>query len=218
MSYFVPDEAQTYAVKLRWWQLGHKSRMTQDWAIDSLIIDSPLDVSNISEIANQETENREFDYDYQLDQPSNRVRGKQFLHDAFQQKLWWRKINAEQVDSLCGRWGNNIMRGRSNTAEESILESSDFLVASTKGRVLSFEILVGDCGYGSESVELTVAAPVKFPVRFEISYDHGISLKLFNPLKVRGEKGHGPQIPSIYSKLDKWQSYQYSLEFLSGSR
>ena len=84
-----------------------------------------------------------------------------------------------------------------------------FLVASTgtKSRVLSCEILVGDCGYGSESVELTVAAPVKFPVRFEISYDHGIGLKLFNPLKVRGEKGHGPQIPSVYSKLDKWQSY-----------
>ena len=130
--------------------------------------------------------------------------------------LWWRKINVEQHDSFCGQQGH-IMRGRSNTAEESILETSDFWVMSTKGHILSFHMIVGDCIHGSDSVELATI-PVKFPVRFEISYDHGITWKLFHPLKVRGEKGQGPQIPSVYPKLDKWQTYQYSLHLISGAR
>lgn len=192
--------------------------MSEDWAIDSFIVDCPLDVSTASNPPKQRnTHSRELFPDYQDEEPvEESTRQREFLDSLFGQKLWWRKINVDHHDSFCGRQGH-IMRGRSNTAEESVLETSDFLVMSAKGRILSFEMLVGDCGSGSESVELAVVS-IKLPVRLEISYDHGVTWKLFHPMKVRGEKGPGPQIPSVYQKLDKWQTYQYSLEIISGAR
>lgn len=211
VSFYVPNEAQILAVKLRWWQLGPTGRMAEDWAIDSLIIDVPLNVS--TDLTGLEVQSETENEDYQAEQP---VPLKKLLDDVFGQKLWWRKINVEQINSFCGRRGR-ILRGRSNTAEESILETSDFFVASTSGRVLAFDMIVGDCSYNSDSVEL-VAAPVKFPVRLEVSHDHGITWKLFHPLQTRGQKGNGPQIPSVYYKLDKWQTYQYSLELVAGAR
>ena len=41
----VPENAKSNGVKLRFWQLNLNDRLIEDWAIDSLVIDSPLNVS-----------------------------------------------------------------------------------------------------------------------------------------------------------------------------
>jgi hypothetical protein len=71
----VPDEAQTNAVKLRWWQLGPAGRMTEDWAIDSFIIDRPLNISLTAlEILKQRNiPSRDLDPDYQAEEPEEPV-------------------------------------------------------------------------------------------------------------------------------------------------
>lgn len=217
VSFIVPPEAQTHATKLRWWQHERLGYIPVDWAIDSLIIDNPLNVSSSAGYTKlTEKQAIKADKKFQADQPIQLIKRPQnVLQDNFGQRLWWRKINVERVESFCGRRGN-VMRGRSNTVEESILETSDFFVENTIGRTFSFDIIVGDCTH-TVSNESTTLTSIKYPVRFEVSYDHGISWNLYHTLKVRGENGQGPQVPSIYEKLDKWHTYQYSLELLSGA-
>lgn len=200
---------------MRWWQLKPVGRsLVQDWAIDSFIFGSPLNLTAGLESQRSEQQLKETGSDFQEDQPSQWRPFDQLLEDEFGHTLWWRHVNSEKVDSFCGQKGK-IWRGRSNTAEESILETSDFLVATIKDRVLSFDITIGDCGIDSTSA---TATPIKTPVQFEISFNHGINWNLFHPFKTRGDKGESPQIPSVYYNLDKWQRFQYSLDFTTGER
>ena len=65
----VPDQAKVNGVKLRFWQSNpnDKDRPLDDWAIDSLIIDTPLNISARNP--------------------------RQDLTAVLGQRLWWRTVN-----------------------------------------------------------------------------------------------------------------------------
>lgn len=100
--------------------------------------------------------------------------------------------------------------GHSTTEEESILETSDFSMLGLEKTRLKFDLVVGWCN-GERNT------PVKYPVRFEVSFDYGITWRLFNQLKIRGQGGD-PQPPSVYFETKGWKTHVYSMSQLSGAR
>ena len=201
VSYVLPVEGRRDAVKLRWLQVAsiESTGELEDWAIDSLIIDSPIHL--ISPI----------DDGYQMDQPNNSPIIP--LHQQFGSRLWWRLLNAKSVQSFCGRIGEAIFIAKSNSDEDSVLETSDFVLNGNGTLGLSFDLNIGGC---ISPIGESAAAKMLLPIRLEMSVDYGVSWRMFHPLKLRGESGTGPQLPSLfYETSNQWKTYRFSLQSLS---
>ena len=194
----------------------------EDWVIDSLTIDSPLNLITSSSFIVATNKTEPIDVGYLMDEPINNshsvTSSSHSLYYKFGSRLWWRTVNAKPVASFCGQSGNDIddviLRAKSNSDEDSILETSDFVLSdgdTHQQRLgMSFDLIIGSCTVG-ESV-------AKVPIRLELSLDHGLSWKMFHPLKLRGQSGGtGPQSPSLfYETGNQWQNYRFSLQVLQG--
>ena len=124
---------------------------------------------------------------------------------------FWLVYSSLDGSSYCGC--SNTSKpwvGRSTAQEASILETSDFDMVGLGMSQLKFDLVVGWCNKDSN-------VPVKYPVRFEVSFDHGVTWRLFNSLKFRGEGG-GPQTPSVYFETNGWKTHYYSLSAFSNKR
>lgn len=174
---------------------------------------NPADLKNLGIFLSNERGAGEDDTSlYQRDETPVMLRSKN-LPELLPQKLWWRKTNSDYVGEHCGQRGR-IMRGKSSATEESVLETSDFFADSLAGRLLLFDVIVGSCNNRQEQVDQSYE--MKFPLRLEASFDHGVTWSLFHSLKLRGETGNDPQSPSVFVQLGKWKTYRYSLDHLSG--
>lgn len=283
----MPEEVRIATVKLRFWQLAATEQQLEDWAIDSFIFESTLNMSrsgkpetlalidaraetddaqnapnalidettqnhavtlkendinnddlqqtsaidiqppelsldddeddfvqqshqslSIFDIRSKEDDTQQF----QSDEPPDLAASKN-LSEILTHKLWWRKANCAYVGEYCKQRGR-IMQGKSTATEESVLETSDFFAESLGDRLLSFDVFVGSCNSRPEQFDQPYQ--LRFPLRLEVSFDHGVTWTLFHSLKLRGETGVGPQSPSVFVQLGKWKTYRYALDHLSG--
>jgi hypothetical protein len=202
----------------------------ENWAIDSLTIDNPLDLNTSSAsaastaIMTNKTE-PDIDVGYLMDEPSTNshlsVKSSHSLYYKFGSRLWWRTMNAKPIASFCGQRGNDIddviLKAKSTSDEDSVLETSDFVLNDTHQQRfgMSFDLMIGSCVTSSAVIGESMT---KMPIHLEVSLDHGLNWKMFHPLKLRGQSGGtGPQSPSIfYETNNRWQNYRFSLHVLEG--
>ena len=222
VSYVVAEGAKSGpGVKLRWWQSTCNGRMIQDWAIDSLITDGtlrpatkerpPESNANHPAVVKAIKSSTAAELD-QKDQAAGRSPSAD-MQTVHGDRLWWRKVNVSPVKSLCKQEGH-ILQGSSSMEEESLLETVDMILQDLKAESqLKFELLVGHC----DEKELQ-ASSSRFPVRFEISLDHGVTWRLFQPLVMRGQAAGAPHAPSLYFPTKRWQTVVFPLERLTGVR
>ena len=104
----IPENLKMNGVKLRFWQINPETGpMMGSWAIDSLIIDSPLNISSLmpqdmspgsqlpmyNDIHTEWTRQTQTNKPLQWDKISK-------LENTFGQRLWWRTVNTNISTSL----------------------------------------------------------------------------------------------------------------------
>jgi hypothetical protein len=116
-----------------------------------------------------------------------------------------------------GQRGNDIddviLKAKSTSDEDSVLETSDFVLNDTHQHRfgMSFDLMIGSCDTLSSVIGESMT---KIPIHLEVSPNHGLSWKMFHPLlKLRVQSGGtSPQSPSIfYETNNQWQNYRFSL-------
>lgn len=207
ISYLVPPAARMNGVKLRWWQSNDSAQTMENWAIDSVITDSPLRLwmgqfGQLPLNGKQET----------VPPVSPADNRRQDLYDRT--RLWWRWKNIIRNESVCGEKGY-ILQGTSNAQQESLMETNDFVLTDERANYLAFKLMLGACA----TTWPTQPVPSNnTPLRFQVSFDHGVTWQLFHTLQLRGQSAVAPQMQSVFFANERWQHVVYSLQSISNFR